>query len=119
MATIQLENRIRNYALNLHKRKKFPAYVSGAEYRNCRKIASSGNININDFVQDLRNRLITFGQLGTKYKGSSIGYCAETISANRVLEHFPNKLNSLSVGQAIRPKTLQVGKKCTICNSIF
>ena len=119
MASIQLENRIRNYALNLNRRKKFPTYVSGAEYRNYRKIASSGDINNSDFVKGLRAKLIVFGPLGTKYDGSSIGYCAETVSANRVLERFPNKLNSLSVGQAIRPKTLQIGKKCTICNTIF
>jgi hypothetical protein len=119
MATIPLEKKIRNYAYDLHRRKKFPAFVSGAEYKNYKKTASSGDIKNSDFVQDLRNSLIIFGTIGSKYNGSSIGYCAETVSANRILKRFPNKLTSLNVGQAIRPKTLQVGKKCKICKTIF
>lgn len=119
MVSNQLENKIRNYALRLHRKKRFPSYVSGAEYKYFQKVASSGDISKSDFVKSLKIELNKFGKLGDKYEGSSIGFCAETVSANRILEIVPNKLNSLNVGLAIRPKTLQVGKKCIICKTIF
>lgn len=119
MSSKKLEKRIRNYALKLHYQKKSPSFVSGAEYKKIHKIAHSGDIKTSDFVKSLKIELNKFGIIGTKYKNSSIGFCAETVSANRILEKVPNKLSELSVGIAIRPRTLQIGKKCKICKSLF
>ena len=60
-----------------------------------------------------------FGVIGEKKFGSSIGYCAEAVAVNRVLENHPTRLKSIIVGKAIRPKTLQYGKKCKICRNMF
>jgi hypothetical protein len=114
-----LERRIENYAKWCYKNKHFVSYVSGAEYGTIRRTAKSGDIRKHDFVQSLKDKLAPFGRLGDKFDSSSIGYCAETVSANRVLQIRPTRLDQLSIGRVIRPKTQQFGKKCRICNSIF
>lgn len=116
-----LDRRIRNYALRVHytERKKYPAFVSGAEYGSISKCAKSGDIEVKDFVQNLILALQTFGNIGTKYANSSIGYCAEAVSCNRVLVVLPINYTNVNVGIAIRPRTMQFGKRCQICNSLF
>jgi len=115
----KLNKKIRRKAEKLKRDKNFPAYVSGAEYNYLQKVEQSGKIKEAEFVKSLKNKLEVFGKIGTKYNGSSVGYCAETVSANKVLKKFPSKLKSLNVGIAIRPRTLQEGKKCKICKSVF
>lgn len=119
MASQLLERRIYNRALKMHKVKKFPSFVSGAEYKSLNQVAASGEIFFSDFVKPLEQELKKFGTIGKKFKGSSIGFCAETIAANRVLKIIPTKLEKISIGQAIRPRTLQKGKKCIICKKLF
>lgn len=118
MATPDLENRIWNYAKKLHQKKDGCAFASGAEFSFCKKIAKSGD-HMSDIVKSLRVELETFGVIGEKKFGSSIGYCAEAVAVNRVLENHPTRLKSIIVGKAIRPKTLQYGKKCKICRNMF
>lgn len=119
MASPILNRMINQYAIKLKHGKKFPAYASGAEYLHCKKVAHSGDIEDADFVDSLRTELEAFGPIGKKYNRSSIGYCAEAISVNRVLKIYPSQRSKLSVGIAIRPKTLQRGKKCKICKTLF
>ncbi len=116
-----LDRKIRNYALRVHykQRKKRPAFVSGAQYGHIFKCAKSGDIEVKDFVQNLIVALQVYGNIGTKYRNSSIGYCAETISCNRVLQVLPINYSNVNVGVAIRPRTMQIGKRCVICNSLF
>ncbi len=119
MSSPILNKRIYHLAKTLHNKKRFPSYVSGAEYRTTRKVAKSGDIKKEDFVLSLERSLAKFGELGDKYAGSSIGFCAETVSANRVLQVHPTRFNNISIGKVIRPRTMQFGKKCKICNSLF
>jgi hypothetical protein len=116
-----LNKKIRNYALSIHykQRKKRPAFVSGAQYKPIFKYAKSGDIEVKDFVQSLIVELQAYGNIGEKYRNSSIGYCAEVISCNRVLQVLPINYSSVNVGVAIRPRTMQIGKRCLICNNLF
>lgn len=118
MATPLLERRINQYAVKLKQRKEHPSYVSGAEFLQCRKVAKSGE-KVDSFILSLKNELENYGAIGTKYKNSSIGYCAETIAVNKLLETFPAHLCYVCVGKAIRPRTMQEGKRCVICKRIF
>jgi hypothetical protein len=119
MASQILNNQINKYAKKLHFEKSGCSFVSGAEYYKHKKVAHSGDIEKKDFVKSLKVMLEKFGKIGDKYNKSSIGFCAETVSVNRVLKKYPKNLSDLKVGIAIRPKTLQAGKKCKICKSIF
>ena len=119
MASSILETKIEQFAITLKKKHKYPSYVSGAEYNYCKIVAMSGDIDKTEFVKSLIIELSKFGNIGEKYKGSSIGFCAETISANKVLQRFPLNIDVLNVGRAIRPRTMQVGKRCKICKTIF
>lgn len=119
MASSSLELRIIKYAKRLHQQKSGVSYVSGAEYNRTKKVAKSGDINVSDFTIEMKENLKQFGKIGTKYNKSSIGYCAETVSANRVLVKVHKAISQLSVGKAIRPKTMQVRKKCKICKTLF
>jgi len=119
MASQTLNDQINKYAEKLHFLKSGNSFVSGAEYYKYKKVAHSGDIEIKDFVQSLKIELQKFGKIGDKYINSSIGFCAETVSANRVLKKYPKNLSDVKVGIAIRPKTLQTGKKCKICKTIF
>lgn len=116
-----IENKIRNFALKVHftERKKYPAFVSGSKYRKIIKCAKSGDIEVKDFVQNLVVELQKFGNIGSKYENSSIGYCAEAVSCNRVLVVLPINYTKVHVGSAIRPRTMQVGKRCNVCNKLF
>jgi len=67
----------------------------------------------------MKNNLKQFGSIGSKYSTSSIGYCAETVSTNKIITKTSKKINQISVGQVIRPKTMQLGKKCKICKKLF
>ena len=119
MASQTLNNQINKYAEKLHFIKSGCSFVSGAEYYKYKKVAHSGDIEKKDFVKSLKTELERFGKIGDKYNKSSIGFCAETVSANRVLKKYPKNISDLKVGIAIRPKTLQTAKKCKICKSIF
>lgn len=119
MASPQLERMIMNFALQRHRLKDGCSYISGAEYGNYKRVARSGDIQMHEFVPSLVKKLRPFGTIGEKKVKSTIGFCAETVSANRVLERFPNKIDHLCVGKAIRPKTMQFGKRCIICRRIF
>lgn len=113
-----LEKKIWSYAFKLKQKKDGSRYVSGAEYRLCRKVAKSGD-HLNGIVKELENELEEFGAIGSKLNGSSIGYCAEAVAVNRVLELNIKKLSEIIVGSAIRVKTLQYRKKCKICRKMF
>jgi hypothetical protein len=116
-----LEHKIRNFALKVHyiERRRYPAFVSGAKYQNIIKCAKSGDIELKDFVQNLVTDLQRFGNIGEKFENCSIGYCAEAVSCNRVLVVLPINYSNVQVGSAIRPRTMQVGKRCKVCNSLF
>jgi hypothetical protein len=119
MASQTLNDRINKYAEKLHYEKRGHSFVSGAEYYKYKKVAHSGDIEKKDFVKSLKIELQKFGKIGDKFNKSSIGFCAETVSANRVLKKYPKNISDIKVGIAIRPKTLQTGKKCKICKTIF
>lgn len=119
MASQILNDRINKYAIKLHFKKHGCSFVSGAEYYKFKKVAHSGDIARKEFVKSLKIELQKFGKIGDKYDKSSIGFCAETVSANRVLKKYPKNLSDVKVGLTIRPKTLQIGKKCKICKTIF
>jgi hypothetical protein len=119
MASQILNDRIKKYAKKLHIQKSGYSFVSGAEYYKYKKVAHSGDIEKKDFVKSLKIELQRFGKIGDKYANSSIGFCAETVSANRVLKKYPKNLSDVKTGLAIRPKTLQTGKNCIICKTIF
>lgn len=116
-----LDRKVRNFALKIHftHKRKYPAFVSGAQYKKIIKCAKSGDIEVIDFVDNLVVELQKYGNIGTKYENSSIGYCAEVVSCNRVLTILPIHFTKVKIGNAIRPRTLQVGKKCKICNKLF
>ena len=86
MASQTLNDRINKYAEKLHYEKRGHSFVSGAEYYKYKKVAHSGDIEKKDFVKSLKIELQKFGKIGDKFNKSSIGFCAETVSANRVLK---------------------------------
>lgn len=108
-----------HYATRLHKKKNSSRYASGAEYSGYMKVAKSGDHSEDDIVTPLKNELILFGPIGSKLQRSSIGFCAEAVAVNRVLIKYPTSLSKMTVGRAIRIKTLQIGKKCIICRNMF
>lgn len=116
-----LDNKIRKYAIKLKKRHEYPSYVSGAKFETIEKLGKSGEIKKEDLTAIFVNLIESknFGKVGDKYLNSSIGFCAEQIASNKIIKKHPATISKISVGSAIRPKTLQFGKKCVICKSLF
>lgn len=116
-----LERKIFKKARNCQMKRKHYAYVSGAKYKNTRIVGSSGKIlQANIYSEELIKSLNSFGKIGTKYNKSTIGFCAEVHSVNSVCEiRRITNIGSIEVGSAIRPRTMQKGKKCAICNKLF
>jgi hypothetical protein len=116
-----LEKKILDYAIRLKKKHDYPAFVSGAEYLSIEALGKSGAINKGDHASNFA-RLIeskNFGRIGDKYQNSSIGFCAEQVAANKIILRHPASVSKIHVGSAVRPKTLQYGKKCVICKTLF
>lgn len=114
-----LERIIFNYAKKMHKQKNGSRYASGAEYGYCKKVAKSGDHDFSMIANSLRIELENFGLIGAKIQRSSLGYCAEAVAVNRVLQVHPTRYSDIEVGTAFRIKTLQRGKKCIICRNMF
>lgn len=118
---IQLEKKIFKKAKHCQMKKNHHSFISGAKYKNTRIVKSSGKIVEQDiYSKILENSLKEFGKIGTKYNKSTIGFCAEVHSVNSVCQTRKiEKFQSIEVGSAIRPRTMQKGKKCAICNKLF
>ncbi len=73
-----------------------------------------------DFFVPLKTRLLKYGDLGTKFKNSSIGCCAEVNASNPIYHANSHiSLNDISLAKAYRPKTMQIKEKCQLCTKIF
>lgn len=118
---IKLEDKILRKAKHCQMKKKHHSFISGAKYKNTRIVKSSGKILESEIHSKiLGDSLKQFGKIGTKYNKSTIGYCAEVHSVNSVCQNRKiEKIDSIEVGSAIRPRTMQKGKKCAICNKLF
>lgn len=116
-----LERKIFKKARNCQMKRRHHSYVSGAKYKNTRIVKSSGKIlQENIYSEELLKALNKFGEIGTKYEKSTIGFCAEVHSVNSVCEERKlTNIVSIEVGIALRPRTMQKGKKCAICNQLF
>lgn len=116
-----LERKIFKKARHCQMKRRHHSYVSGAKYKNTRIVESSGKIlQANIYSHELISALNTFGEIGTKYNKSTIGFCAEVHSVNSVCKTRKiTNIVSVEVGSAIRPRTMQKGKKCAICNKLF
>ena len=70
--------------------------------------------------ESLKLALLEFGQIGERFEKSSIGCCAEVHAVNDIsIMRRQDDISKISVGVAIRPRTMQTGKKCKICKSLF
>lgn len=118
---IILEQKILKKAKYCQMKKKHHSFISGAKYKNTRIVKSSGKIIEEEiYSKTLVVSLKEFGKIGTKYNKSTIGFCAEIHSVNSVCKTRKlDKTDSIEVGSAIRPRTMQKGKKCAICNKLF
>ena len=120
MASKELENEVHEFALGYQKRRDFVAMVCGAEYDEMRKCNKSGLlINEQDFYLKLKNKLLTFGNIGDKVDNTSIGCCAEVNASNEIYKKYNIELNEISLSKAYRPKTMQERGKCNVCKDIF
>lgn len=116
-----LDTYIFKKARQFHLKRKFYAYVSGAQYKKTIEIEKSGksiesDFFSNNFLLDLKR----IGNIGFKIDNSRIGYCAEIRAVNLVSHKRKiHKYKEICVGIAIRPRTMQKGKKCNVCKTIF
>jgi len=118
---IKLEAKIFKKARHCQMKRNHHSFISGARYKETRIVKSSGKILEEEiYSATLKDSLNEFGKIGTKYNKSTIGFCAEVHSVNSVcLTRKIKEINSIEVGSAIRPRTMQKGKKCAICNKLF
>jgi len=120
MASLELEDEIKEYARQLQRRKEFVSMTCGAEFRNSRKCNTSGLLILDDeYYPLLKTKLLEFGQIGERINKTSIGCCAEVNASNEIYKMYKIKLNEISLSKAYRPKTMQVREKCDVCNSVF
>ena len=120
MASEELEHNIYEFALNYNKCRKFVAMVCGAEYENMKICHESGLlIEEQDFYLKLKTKLLTFGNIGDKIDGASIGCCAEVNASNEIYKNYNIELNEISLSKAYRPKTMQEREKCIVCKDTF
>ena len=121
MRNDELERRIFKKARHCQLKRKFHAFISGARYKKTLEVEHSGksveaDFFSNEFILDLKN----IGEIGNLIGKSRVGYCAEIRAVNLVCNvRKIHEYKKIHVGFAIRPRTMQKGKKCQICKSLF
>jgi hypothetical protein len=120
MASSDLDEAILNFAQKYNKRRDFVTMVCGAEYKHSLKCSTSGLlIEDSDFYALLKEKLLTYGNIGDKINQTSLGCCAEVNASNYIYCKHPIKLNEVILSHAYRPRTMQIRGKCQICKEIF
>lgn len=120
MENIGLNKRAYKYALKFRIKKEFPAAVIGAKGSYTSYVEKSGRNNSDILFGKLRTKLLTIGNLYERKNGNILGCCAEVQAANKVLlkSRYMN-LNSIVFSNAIRPRTMQIIKRCQNCEITF
>ena len=84
---IKLEAKIFRKARFYQIKRIHHSFISGAKYKNTRISKSSGELLEEDiYSSELEKALTFFGNIGTKYNKSTIGFCAEVHSVNSVCQ---------------------------------
>ena len=116
----EFELKAYEYALKLHNNKSRCAIVVGAKFSNLSFFAPSGMMPLDEMFDRLKKRLLTYGEIGSRYENSSVGCCAEVNAANQIYhKHNSIELNEIILSKAYRPRTMQCIDKCQICKEIF
>lgn len=116
-----LHQEIYRKAKYFQMKRKHYSFVSGACYKKT-KLATYSRMmyEYNISSESLKLKLLKFGKIGERFEKSSIGCCAEVHAVNDItLIRRQEDISKISVGVAIRPRTMQTGKKCKICKSLF
>lgn len=120
MNTERLQRKARKYAEKLHKKKEYPATIIAAGYKKSIAADRSRACDSSLLHKKLYLKLISQGGLFVRVNGNVLGCCSEVNAGNKILRILSYlNLNQINFSDAIRPRTMQIIKRCKNCNTTF